>query len=85
MVFVGAVTLCLSAAVAQERDDPKFSSQAESQAEILKRHVREEIGQLKNHEWAGEYYLGDGLGENVSFAIAPKQGFVVEWRGCLGW
>lgn len=84
MFFVAAFTVGMTSAVAQERDDPKFSSKAESKAKNLKRQIQEEIGHRKNHEWAGEYYEGDGLGENVTFTIAPKHGYVFEWRGCLG-
>ena len=70
--------------LAQDRDDPKFSNQAERTAKNLSRQIRQEIRQLGKHEWAGDYYEGDGTGENVSFLIAPKHGYVFEWRGCLG-
>ena len=84
-LFLGAaLAVCVSAAHAQEREDPKFSSKAESRAKSLSQQIRQEISQLKNHEWAGEYYEGDGRGENVSLLIAPKYGYVFEWHGCLG-
>ncbi|MES1263147.1 MAG: hypothetical protein ABUL69_02245, partial [Peristeroidobacter soli] len=35
-------------------------------------------------EWAREYHFGDGLGVNVTFAIAPNRGFISIWEGCLG-
>lgn len=35
-------------------------------------------------EWAGEYYVGDGLGMNVRILVAPKSGIVYTWHGCLG-
>ncbi len=35
-------------------------------------------------EWAGEYYEGDGLGENVVMAIAPDAGVAATWLGCVG-
>ena len=35
-------------------------------------------------EWAGEYYEGDGLGENVVMAIAPDEGVAATWLGCGG-
>jgi hypothetical protein len=38
----------------------------------------------KSKAWAGEYYKGDGKGENVSLALAPQTGYVFEWHGCLG-
>jgi hypothetical protein len=46
--------------------------------------IKDEVKKLGNHEWAGEYYYGDGLGVNVSFAIAPTSGYAFEWHGCLG-
>jgi len=33
---------------------------------------------------AGEYYFGDGLGVNVNLTLAPENGFVFTWQGCLG-
>lgn len=38
----------------------------------------------KDHPWAGRYYLGDGLGANLSLSITPVAGFAVTWRGCVG-
>lgn len=35
-------------------------------------------------EWAGRYYEGDGLGTNVSIAIAPKSGVAFLNYGCTG-
>jgi len=35
-------------------------------------------------EWAGKYYTGDGLGENVSIHLAPKAGISFMNHGCLG-
>jgi hypothetical protein len=35
-------------------------------------------------QWAGTYYVGDGLGMNVSITVAPKSGIVYTWSGCLG-
>lgn len=34
--------------------------------------------------WAGEYYVGDGLGMNVTFLLAPKSGVLYTNRGCTG-
>ncbi|GJM18958.1 MAG: hypothetical protein DHS20C14_11710 [Phycisphaeraceae bacterium] len=36
------------------------------------------------HEWAGTYYVGDGLGMNVSLNLSPSEGIVYTWYGCLG-
>lgn len=35
-------------------------------------------------EWAGKYYTGDGLGENVSIYLAPQNGISFLNYGCLG-
>lgn len=34
--------------------------------------------------WAGDYYFGDGLGQNVSLSLAPLSGVTATWQGCLG-
>jgi hypothetical protein len=35
-------------------------------------------------EWAGVYTFGDGLGVNVRVVLAPQNGFIFTWHGCLG-
>ena len=35
-------------------------------------------------EWAGEYYVGDGLGMNVRILVAPDAGITYTWNGCMG-
>ena len=83
-IFTMAFALFAGVILALRRDDPKFCGRAERKAKSLSQQIKMEIAQLKNHEWAGEYYEGDGLGENVSLVIAPKHGYVFEWHGCLG-
>ena len=83
-ILVVAFAFCVITARSQERDNPKFSSQAESKAKNLKQQIQAEIGQFKAHEWAGEYREGDGLGVNISLIIAPKSGCLFEWHGCVG-
>ena len=83
-ILVAAFTCGVITAQTQERDNPKFSNQAESTAKNLSQQIRQEISQPGKHEWAGDYYEGDGTGENVSLLIAPKHGYVFEWHGCLG-
>jgi hypothetical protein len=46
--------------------------------------IKEKIAKLGEHEWAGEYHYGDGLGVNVNLTLAPESGFVFTWHGCLG-
>jgi len=63
--------------------------------EIEAREIRitEEIKKLpkselpENHwakEWAGDYYVGDILGMNVSIMLAPKAGITYTWHGSVG-
>ncbi len=69
---------------ANKRDDAKYTDQAEKTANKLRQEIEAEIKDLGKHEWAGEYYCGDGLGVNVSLMLAPKTGYIFEWHGCLG-
>lgn len=57
-----------------------------AQREIDRRRplFRAEIEALPEHQWAGEYYCGDGLGMNVALLAAPDAGFLYTWYGCLG-
>lgn len=66
------------------RLDPKRSDQADKTAARLGEAIKDEIKTLGDHEWAGEYYQGDGLGVNVSMILAPNSGYLFEWHGCLG-
>jgi hypothetical protein len=68
----------------KQQTDPSLSPEATKTAGELRGKIREEISKLPDHEWAGEYYEGDGLGENVAFTVAPRAGYVFEWHGCLG-
>ncbi|MBT2117534.1 hypothetical protein KK141_18090 [Dyella sp. LX-66] len=34
--------------------------------------------------WAGDYYFGDGTGQNVSVSFAPLSGVAATWQGCFG-
>ena len=80
-----AVLLLLAGAVpAAGPPAEKFSEQAEQTANDRREGIVAEIKQLGEHGWAGEYYAGDGLGVNMALAIAPKSGWVFEWRGCMG-
>jgi hypothetical protein len=66
------------------KDWKKFSMKSKAAAEAKRELIRQELGSLKTHPWAGEYYYGDGLGVNVDLSLAPKSGFVFTWNGCLG-
>lgn len=39
---------------------------------------------MGSHDWAGQYYYGDRLAVNVELTLAPQNGFVFTWHGCLG-
>lgn len=62
----------------------KRSKATEKIYEAREKLILKEVKALKNHAWAGSYYEGDGLGENVRVSIAPTNGFVFSWRGCVG-
>lgn len=62
----------------------KHSEAAQKYADKLRREINSEIQALGNHPWAGVYYQGDGLGENVTLMLAPSSGCLFEWHGCLG-
>jgi hypothetical protein len=57
---------------------------AEDQAKFDRRkeNILAELKRLPNHEWAGEYELGDGLGLNVELCLAPQSGFAFYSVGC---
>ncbi len=69
----------------QSDDTPeKLSPAAVAASAARTKEIRRELRNLRSHDWAGEYYFGDGLGVNVSLASAPEGGFVFSWQGCLG-
>ncbi len=78
------IVLVIVVAIAAERPKAKNSPEAAQKADRLKVDIRAEIKKRGVHEWAGEYYSGDGLGVNISLLMAPEAGFLFEWHGCLG-
>lgn len=76
--------LLASASLAAERDNAKYTPEADAAAKQFAQQIKAEVESLGNHPWAGEYYHGDGLGVNVTFMLAPQSGFLFEWHGCLG-
>lgn len=79
-----ALLVCASFALAEERDEAKYTETAEKTAKQLQERIQAAATALTNHPWAGQYYCGDGLGVNVSLLLAPGAGYVFEWHGCLG-
>jgi hypothetical protein len=45
--------------------------------------IRDELGALAAHAWAGSYYRGDQLGINETLVLAPVGGFVFQQTGCV--
>jgi hypothetical protein len=80
LILAVAAGVCLAAG----QPDDKLSASAQAAAHAREERIKEELAQLKGHEWAGEYYWGDGLGVNVTLLVAPKSGFAYWWEGCLG-
>jgi len=82
--FLFAVT-CATLALpsfAAERN-PKLSNEAVARVKELNATIDDEAKGLGAEHWAGRYYHGDGLGVNVTVAMAPKGGFTFEWRACI--
>jgi hypothetical protein len=81
---ISLALLIVSCSHAADTDEAKRSASAEREATSKRQEILREIGKLKGHQWAGEYYAGDGLGVNTSLITAPASGYVFEWHGCLG-
>lgn len=64
--------------------DERFSEESNAKAKTLHSLISSEIEISRKHSWAGSYFKGDGLGENVSIILAPGNGYLFEWHGCLG-
>lgn len=79
------VTLLLATeAGAREEAEEKYSKTAGKAAKIKRGKVLAELKKLGAHDWAGDYYAGDGLGVNTSLMVAPNSGYLFEWHGCGG-
>ena len=66
------------------KPDAKLSKASIATSEARTKKIKQELSSLKDHNWAGEYFFGDGEGVNVSLALAPDSGFVFSWHGCGG-
>lgn len=84
IILLCLLPLCTLSACAKE-DRSKFTEEARKVADNKREQIKAELVSLGDkHDWAGEYYAGDGLGVNVFFILSPQSGYVFEWRGCLG-
>jgi hypothetical protein len=52
--------LLASGAIAHGQDKEKHSEKAERIAKLKRAKILQEIQKLGPHDWAGEYYAGDG-------------------------
>jgi len=55
-------------------------------AAVVRRRIQvlAELAEQPAEEWAGEYFEGDGLGENTTLYLAPRSGISATWFGCMG-
>jgi hypothetical protein len=83
-LHITMAVLLASSAIAHSQDREKHSEKAQRVAKLKREKILQEIQKLGPHDWAGEYYAGDGLGVNTSLVLAPSSGYVFEWHGCLG-
>jgi hypothetical protein len=83
LLAVALIPAQLSSQAEKPTENLSAASIGISEAQI--KRIRQELRHLnRQDDWAGEYYFGDGLGVNVSLALAPNNGFVFSWTGCLG-
>ncbi len=62
----------------------KLMKRHEVTVDRIRNAFQREMLTLANHDWAGRYYYGDGLGCNVSITVSPKTGMTYKWIGCGG-
>ncbi len=70
--------------VAADNERRKRSDTAEKETKARTEQIQAEIKKLGTHDWAGDYYAGDGTGANRLLRLAPKSGYTFEWHGCVG-
>jgi hypothetical protein len=76
--------LIASGAFVCAKGQGKHSKTAEKAVKLRQEKILAEIKKLGTHDWAGDYFAGDGLGVNTSLILSPQSGYVFEWHGCLG-
>ena len=89
VVVVGLTSAGLSAHTVIDVDDVVYGEDFEYDPlalEFARREsaIKAELEAGTAADWAGEYYLGDGLGANVVIVMAPGHGFASIWTGCMG-
>lgn len=81
VILILACSMLISGAVAVE---PLTQTEVDTDVDARFEIVLAEAQQATEHDWAGTYYQGDGLGMNVSMVLAPQEGVAARWNGCLG-
>lgn len=83
-LWLGILLLLSNTVFAGQKQEGALSDGSQRIADTKRKEILAEARRLRDHQWAGSYYKGDGLAENVSFTVAPRSGYVFEWHGCLG-
>lgn len=84
------LSLLIGTASAQQEErslgstEDRFSAAAVAAWEKRSEAIKQELSELQDHPWAGSYYSGIGTGLNLTLTLAPKNGFVLVDRGCMG-
>ena len=84
LIFLALTMLIIQPTMAEPKKPEWRSPEVEKIVKAQRQAILEEIKTLENHDWAGSYYQGDGLGSNITLELAPKSGFTYEWHGCVG-
>jgi hypothetical protein len=82
--WIIVLVFCCLVGGQEQASNGKMSKASLAASEAQTKRVLREIRHLGSHDWAGEYQYGDGLGVNVKLTLAPENGFVFTWTGCLG-
>ena len=87
VVVVGLTSPGLSANTVIDVDDVVYGEDFEYDPlaiEFARRQaeIKAELDEGTAADWAGEYYLGDGMG-TIAIVMAPGHGFASIWAGCM--
>ena len=87
------VETCTTSQPSADRETPKSSWLDQGRLSMhlekprmqrRRKRIQAELERLGEHEWAGVYCYGDGMGCNVSVALSPEAGVAYSSYGCLG-
>jgi hypothetical protein len=83
--FVISCSICASGAANHSFEEAfPFDEEFIAETEARFAAIEAESEYLGAHQWAAEYYEGDGLGANISVVLAPQEGVAARWQGCTG-